>query len=185
VRPGKPDYNTSQLQILSHVIEKGEFLHPVADLINRWKTACGNKTSALIMSEIPSELHVPQISGQKKTGAPKGKSIDFKSILAAMMKQDKPRKLPTRTKPSENAAEILNAETEIERDFEAEPTKKAADVHEFTDEEKELKKIITSILEKKDAPQQQPTKVKTVRQGVVQVRQSKGAPASLNPDLER
>ena len=184
VRPGKSDYNTSQLQILEYVIEKGDLLHPARDLIKRWKTACDNKTSAMILSEAPSVLHEAQISGQKKTGAPKGKGVDFKSILAAMLKQDKPRKPPTRIKPSESAAEILNAETEIEKDFEAEPVGKTVDMPEFTDEEKELKKIITSILEQKDKVQQ-PTKVKTVRQSTVKVRQSEHAPASLNPDLER
>ena len=184
IRPGKPDYNTSQLQILAHVIEKGDLLHPVADIISRWKTACNNKTSAQLLSELPSELHVPQILNTKKSAAPSGKTLDFKSILAAMLKQDKPRKSPARLKASANAAEILGAETEVDKDFETEPVETTTDVPEFTDEEKELRKLISTILEQKNTPQQT-TKVKNIRQGIAKGRQSEHAPVSLNHDHER
>ena len=191
VRPGKPDYNTSRLQMLAHVVDKTDALHPVADVINRWKAACGNKTSAMLLSEIPVELHTPEITQTKKDNSPKGRSLDFKSILVKLMKKDKPRKTPTRLKPSEKAEKLLTSDIEIEEDFVPKLEKGATEeVHEFTDEEKELQKIVTSILERKDTKQIQPkpqvkSQIKATLQGKKQERTTQHAPASLNPEHER
>jgi hypothetical protein len=186
VRHGKPDFNTSKLQMLEHIVEKTDTLHPVADVIRNWKTACGNKTSAMLLSEIPVELHTPVIVGKAKQSAPGKKTLDFKSIIAGLMKQDKQRKNPTRLAPSEKAAEILDADTEIKEDFTVEQEKKAVDIHEFTDEEKELQRIITSILGKKDIKQTTPqVKQRAQLKGKKQDLQVEHAPASLNPEIER
>jgi len=187
IRPGKPDYNTSQLQLLAHTIDKNDLLHPATEIINRWKNACNNKTSAALLSEAPSGLHFPVIASNAKQSRPKQKTLDFKSILAAMLKQDKPRKPPTRIKPSEKVAEILNAETEIETEFEADPIKETTDAHEFADEEKELHKLVTSIIGQIDTSKQTQaqTQIKTSLKGKKQDLQVPLAPASSNHDHER
>jgi len=188
IRPGKPDFNTSQLQMLAHIIDKNDLLHPATDLIRRWQSACNNKTSAMVLSEPTSELHIMPITSTKKTDTPRGKNLDFKSILAAMLKQDKPCKPPTRLKPSEKAAEILTAETEIEESFEPEQVSKTADLAEFTDEEKELQKLVSTILAQKDAEKTQPqprSHAKASLKGKKQDRTMQHAPASLNPGHER
>lgn len=186
IRKGKPDYNTSQLQLLSHIIDKGDLLHPVSDIISRWKNTCNNKASALLLSETTTELHVPQITDAKKANTPKGKTMNFQSILAAMIKRDKPSKPPVRLKPSKKAAEILTAETEIEDDFMPESIGKAVDIAElFTDEEKELQKLITTILAQKDLKQSTITKPKTSLKGKKQDLTAQRAPASSNHGHER
>jgi len=182
IRPGKPDYNTSQLQLLAHIIDKKDLLHPAADVISHWQTACNNKSSALILSEPASEFHTAQITTTKKTGTPKGKTIDFASILLTMLKQDKPRKTPMRIKPSEKAIELLTSETEIAEDFEQEQIGETTDSHEFTDEEKELQKLVATILEQKDS---EPSLVKSSLKGKKQDQTVQHAPASLNHDHER
>jgi hypothetical protein len=184
IRKGKPDYNTSQLQLLAHIIDKGDLLHPVADIIGRWQNTCNNKASALLLSETTAELHVPQIPDTKKANTPKGKTMNFQSILAAMTKRNNPQKQPVRLKPSKKATEILTAETEIEDDFMPESIGKAVDIAElFTDEEKELQKLVTTILAQKDSKQS--TTAKTSLKGKKQGLTAQRAPASSNHERAR
>jgi len=193
IRHGKPDFNSAQLQMLDFVIDKETLSHPVQATVNRWKTACNNKTSARVVTEPPVELHAPEILDIKKPKETKGKSLDFRGILAAMMKQDKPKQPPVRLKPSKRATEALAAEDEIEGDFELEPQKESAaeETLQPTGEEKKVQQLVSQLLEKKEGKQgaeadeaarkKSRTSLANKKQGL----SAEHALASLNPELEQ
>lgn len=189
VRLGKPDYCTSQLQILSYIIDKNDLTHPATEIINGWKTACNNKAAAQLVCETQTNLHKPEITERKKdSDGNKGKKIDFKSLLAAMLKQDAPKKPVTRLQPSEGAAKILNAEAEIELDFEPEQ-KFDAQVQgdQLPDDEIKLQKLVEALLEKyKTSANVKPQiKARTARQDMLKDHSTQLAPVSSNRDREQ
>lgn len=192
VRPGKPDYCTSQLQILAYVIDKNNLPHPSTEIINRWKTACNNKTSAALLAEAPADFHIPEITDAKKDGGGnKGKKLDFKSLLAVLLKQNAPQKPPKRLKPSENAVQLLNAETEVENDFEPEEKPESPEsiekTEQLTDEEEKLQQLVAALLGKHQSlPEAKTqTKSKVSRQDIAKAHLAQHAPASLNLDHEQ
>lgn len=116
IRRGKPDFCCAQLQYIEQTAGENE-------VIERWKTACGNKTAAMLLAEPEVELFdpkIPETRELKKSTGGKGKKFNIRALLAAITKQDKPKKQPVRLKPSANAAKILNAEHEVEHPFAAE-----------------------------------------------------------------
>lgn len=194
IRKGKPDFNSAQLQVLGFILDKGSLTHPAQLVINRWKTACNNKTSAQLLIEPPVELRAPEILEVKKSKTTKGKHLDFRSLLAAMMKQDAPKKLPVRLKPSKKVAEMLTAEHEIEGDFVPEEQALPKTESQTSSEEIELQQLVSQLLEKRDGKQSAETAhslgiaKKRSRASLVGKKQefsAEHAPASLNPDLEQ
>ena len=171
IRPGKPDFYSAQLQLLEHTGGENE-------IITRWKTACNNKAVAALLAEPPVILSdvkdLPAPTGNRKGG----KRIDFKTLLAAMLKQNPPRKL--RLKPSEKVANILTAEDEIQEEFE--PGLLHAARNDVADEdEKKLPQLVTTLLETKETK-------KTARPSLAGKQrdpQSQRAPEPSNHDLER
>ena len=195
VRLGKPDYNTSQLQMLTYVIDKNDLTHPAVEIINRWKTTCNNKTSAALISEPLTEFHMPELIHKKKDGSDgkKGKKLDFKHLITALLKQDATAKPPVRLKPCENAAKILNAETEVEHDFEPEelpetPGEKDKPEHALDNEEMKLQQLVTALLrnyQPSPTVAKPQTKSKTARQGMTKDHLLQHAPVSSNRDREQ
>jgi len=204
VRLGKPDYCTSQLQILAHVIDKNNLTHPASEIIDRWKTACNNKTSAKLYSEPLSELHMPETTGVKKdetSDSDKGKKINFRSLLAVMMKQDTPKKAPTRLKSCENVVQILDSEEEVEQGFE--PTQQGEPADEITEnpqqknheDEIKLQQLVAALLknyqpnavEDTQAPSSKKTRTRTKvsQQDILKDQLSEHVPVSSNHDLEQ